>query len=336
MWTPILWISSRFAHISSHSKSSKNHADLLIHEGVPGRPQRGLESGCTCTADVCHAPHPLPLTPLLSSLNQTGWDASRYALGLTDEFQGTGVFKWIKAKRSEGDGDLGAYYDDDKECVEAETKPETPPPKCDKDDGKGERRLSAVAAKDVDEEWHAQWRNNFSCWWLALPMPTQGQLGACMGALALFVGSKLDVAWRGAQTALGRSAGAAAGGGAAESAACESRVDALLNRGSLQLPSFPEFPNDLKFTPPPIPRLMPTWERMMSLVEDSKVTVLAQEPMPQPEPQPRFSNGVDYTMPAVLGAGAGAGLAIGALAAFALSSRRRIQVRSSHGVRESN
>ena len=157
-----------------------------------------------------------------------------------------------------------------------------------------------------------------------------------MGALALFVGSKLDVAWRGAQTALGRSAGAAAGVGAAESAACESRVDALLNRGSLQLPSFPEFPNDLKFTPPPIPRLMPTSERMMSLVEDSKLTVLAQEPMPQPEPQPRFSNGVDYTMPAVLGAGAGAGLAIGALAAFALSSRRRIQVRSSHGVRESN
>ena len=140
MWTPIfilIFTSCISFPLLPHLiiKIIQNHADLLIHEGVPSA------AGPTSTGEWLHMhgcclprPHPLPLTHRRSSpLNQTGWDASRYALGLTDEFQGTGVFKWIKAKRSKGDGDLGAFYEDDKECVEAETKPETPPPKCDKD-----------------------------------------------------------------------------------------------------------------------------------------------------------------------------------------------------------
>ena len=129
--------------------------------------------------------------------------------------------------------------------------------------------------------WLAQWRDRFDCWWLALPTPTQTQLGSCLGALALHLGSKLDTI-RGAHRTplLGSHPGAYQPGasqrGGSEAVArepgcrwLESAVD------SLAIPSFPAIadrftplgdqispPGDLFEMPemPPLPiRLLPDW-----------------------------------------------------------------------------
>ena len=42
------------------------------------------------------------------------------------------------------------------------------------------------------EAWHEEWRERFGCWWIALDAPTQSELGNCLGALSLHVGSRLS------------------------------------------------------------------------------------------------------------------------------------------------
>ena len=84
-------------------------------------------------------------------------------------------------------------------------------------------------------------------------MPTQSQLGACMGALGLHLGSKLDTSMR----ALGISRGATPSAPAAEPN-CEWIQE---NSHVLELPQFPSV-DSVHFTVPPIPRLLPSWEHL--------------------------------------------------------------------------
>lgn len=102
----------------------------------------------------------------------------------------------------------------------------------------------------------------------------QGQLGACMGALALHLGSKFDAA-------VGRGA---ANKPPAADAGCEwvgERVE------QLSLPDFPEF-GPLPWTVPAIPRLLPSWQRLHSILPFStRHTLIALSPvavLPQERP----------------------------------------------------
>ena len=97
------------------------------------------------------------------------------------------------------------------------------PPECTPEDRIGRRRAlspdtpgvamqgeaSSVACSETvcvsAQAWHEAWQRRFECWFIGLPMPTQTELGSWMGALALHVGSRFDMAWRAAQLALGRS-----------------------------------------------------------------------------------------------------------------------------------
>ena len=91
-------------------------------------------------------------------------------------------------------------------------------------------------------------------------MPTQSQLGACMGALGLHLGSKLDTSMR----ALGIARGATPSAPAAEPN-CDWIQE---NRHVLELPHFPSV-DSIQFTVPPIPRLLPSWEHLqVRLCED--------------------------------------------------------------------
>ena len=128
-------------------------------------------------------------------------------------------------------------------------------PECDR------RRMSAAAAPTDADGWLEQWEERVGCWWVGLPAPTQTQLGACMGALAIHLGSRLDAAWRAAQSAIGRGATTAAQQQPAAEPNCEwiSRSDAL------ELPEFPQLPRELDFALPPIPRLLPSWEQLQQL-----------------------------------------------------------------------
>lgn len=114
------------------------------------------------------------------------------------------------------------------------------------------------------DRWVAAWRERFECWYLGLPLPTQQQLGGCMGALAIHLGSRLDASWHAAQAALGRGpVRAAETAGSAAEPGCEW----LGKESRFELPVFPElpFPVDSKFRLPPMPELLPNWRRLISL-----------------------------------------------------------------------
>lgn len=60
--------------------------------------------------------------------------------------------------------------------------------------GRRERRMLAGMLPSAGEGSlpESTWRERFDCWWLALPKPTQAQLGGCLGAVSLHLGSRFD------------------------------------------------------------------------------------------------------------------------------------------------
>ena len=108
--------------------------------------------------------------------------------------------------------------------------------------------------------WHEVWQQRFGCWWIALPVPTQSQLGNCLGAFSLHLGARLDLF-------LGRPHPAATPTGSSE---CE-WVGGEAER--LHLPDFPPL-DGFEFKVPPLPRLLPGWE-LMQLYSHRQL-----EPMP--------------------------------------------------------
>ena len=156
-----------------------------------------------------------------------------------------------------------------KRASAATKKKSDPPPKCDEEgtSGKGKgttgkgttgkgkgkgrgRQLSIAAAEAEEDAWHEAWSNRVECWWLSLPMPTQQQLGQCMGAFSLSLGSRLD-------TLIGRAPGSSAGKLSVAEPGCE-----WLEEGGLfELPDLPEI-SSFEMSLPALPRLLPSWERL--------------------------------------------------------------------------
>lgn len=145
---------------------------------------------------------------------------------------------------------------------------------CCADPGSERRRLQAagmaVGASEQQAEgselcllstrWEDEWREKLADWFRGLPLPTQEQLGGCMGALALHLGSRLDaLLGRASPSAKGPTATTRGSAGPSTSeAGCE-----WLHEGSpLQtLPDFPEPP--ARFEVPPLPRLLPSWGQQL-------------------------------------------------------------------------
>ena len=135
-------------------------------------------------------------------------------------------------------------------------------------------RAARVQSVGVDAAWLEEWHARVSCWWMALPMPTQAQLGECMGALALALGSRLDSSLLAAQALIGRSTSGSAGGGgggAPTAPAAEPGCEWVLMGEQISHPEMPtSFPPNLDFTLPPIPKLLPSWQQLQSLAEERR------------------------------------------------------------------
>lgn len=120
--------------------------------------------------------------------------------------------------------------------------------------------LAAETSNSADatwrEVWQDEWRERVSCWWLELPGPTQEQLGSCIGALSLHIGSRLDAV-------LGRSTRVAA------TAATQAGCEWVEHQSYFALPDFPEPGvggwHQLEMWLPPIPRLLPSWPQLQQL-----------------------------------------------------------------------
>lgn len=167
------------------------------------------------------------------------------------------------------------------------------------------------SSKSAEEVWHDEWREQFECWFIALPPPMQTQLGACMGALGLHLSSRLDAAWRAAQRLLNRQVGSATSLGTSIEPNCKWIVE---SDGGLELPAFPEFPDSLDFSLPPIPRLLPDWQHLQSLIiDEGNHATLTQPPLGQK--QQRQQQWTWWALGAGFVSGVGAAAVVGLTAA---------------------
>tara|TARA_B100000513_G_C11897432_1_gene184386 strand:- start:20 stop:1894 length:1875 start_codon:yes stop_codon:yes gene_type:complete len=193
----------------------------------------------------------------------------------------------------------------------------------------GEFAPSAVVEEEV---WHEEWSTRFECWWGGLPFPTQNQLGSCLGALSLHLGSRLSLL-------VGQTPGQTPGQTLAPTISepgCEWFEQAV---SELELPEFPEL--NFEFTVPPIPRLVPSREFLHSLRFGGGVLSKAHEPshiLHAPAPRVADSaatdgengleNGVlhrssSWLAAGAVGSGVGAGVALLSVALVSRSIRRR-------------
>ena len=183
------------------------------------------------------------------------------------------------------------------------------------------RRLeSAVSlAGKAEAAWHAAWRARIECWWIGLPMLKRSQLGGCLVALTLHLGSRLDAM-------IGRPPQSPAVPFAAE-AGCEwlAQVEAL------QLPEFPMV--DFEFRLPPLPRLVPSWEQLLSLGAAEPSKPLGSRPLGRLAAS--FQSPTASTQARThLALGGGAGVGLGAalyMLLFRLGGWRRSNVIGSKG-----
>lgn len=156
------------------------------------------------------------------------------------------------------------------------------------------RRLAAPPLSEREESWFSEWRERLECWWMALPAPTQSELGTCIGALGVHLGSRFDD-FRAARDPSKQSrATSSRWADAAEGAltpGCEWLLEHESAQERLALPPFPHADPYLRFDGehtrsgrmPPIPRLMPSWERLHSLAAEGVEPPVQVEPLVQVE-----------------------------------------------------
>lgn len=199
--------------------------------------------------------------------------------------------------------------------------PDPPEPTC------GERRTRSRRAEmtaDVSSKdaWLSEWRESIDCWWLATPH--RAALQGCMGALGLHLAQRFERAV------------AALQGKAPTAAATEPGCEWLEENGGaqLELPDFPGFefngeswPFELPGAVPPLPRLLPRWQHVLTQGPSQGAPVLQTQ---------QQQNGQVSAFAAGAGMGVGAGVA--ALVLFVGLTRRRtragarlaVKARSTH------
>jgi hypothetical protein len=179
--------------------------------------------------------------------------------------------------------------------------------------------VDAAAENAEEQAWHLKWQRRLECWFVALPLPTQTQLGSCFGALSLHLASRFETAWRNAQAPLG-GVGQVAEGTLPQGAtvAAEPGCEWLEDLRRLQLPDFPEL-TGVPFTLPPLPRLLPKSgpDALLSLREnfDPEQAVLPTASVLSTEGEPpRGTAGASSVAPVsvlgLAGAAGGAGAAL--------------------------
>lgn len=201
----------------------------------------------------------------------------------------------------------------------------------------GDLELSPFAR---EESWLAEWRRRFGCWWLGVQPQMHAPLGECLGALAIHLGSRFEMAWRVAHRSIGTSfpkpVAPAAVAPAAE-AGCEwiERAEEIR-----QMPEMPDFTEGIQFRVPPIPRLVPNLQQLQALAEAPTHALMGRTERRAPTVSDEMGSqeqiGLQHRRDLVsLSAGAFVGIAAGALVFFSVfrlgrcggQDRRRRSVR---------
>ena len=192
-------------------------------------------------------------------------------------------------------GAEGCTIESDMFLGDGAASPADAPPLC---DAKSRAEAEAILP-ETERAWLKLWKDRVECWYMALPKPTQIRLslGSCVSALGLHLGSRLEGAWRAAQAAIGQTPTSAAA-----DTSLPSGCTWVGDHDVLELPEFPQFPEH--FEVPPVPRWLPSTDRLEALSEMDQQNAAGHQP--QAAAPTSFEAGI-------LGAGSGA---IGALAVF--------------------
>lgn len=188
---------------------------------------------------------------------------------------------------------------------------------CEPENADKGRRLSAAAAPNAQsatedekkdeshsDSWLHSWQDELECWLVGLPGPTQSQLSGCLGAFALHLGSRLEVA-------LGQKLPSNTFKTASAERGCDWINTAESDKVIPQLPMFPQPPSAFKLKS--LPQLLPDFQRQL-LHSSSGVG-------PSPTSQAAWTG--DSVSVAAAGFGAGAGIVL--LAAALRSAVRHAQ-----------
>jgi hypothetical protein len=140
---------------------------------------------------------------------------------------------------------------------------------CEPENADKGRRLSAAAAPNAQsatedekkdeshsDSWLHSWQDELECWLVGLPGPTQSQLSGCLGAFALHLGSRLEVA-------LGQKLPSNTFKTASAERGCDWINTAESDKVIPQLPMFPQPPSAFKLKS--LPQLLPDFQRQASL-----------------------------------------------------------------------
>lgn len=206
--------------------------------------------------------------------------------------------------------------------AECPKRPHHPPVELTKEEwgvvyGEDRRRRLQQAAL-LEEQWHAEWRRSLKCWWIGLPMPTQAELGGCLGALGLHLGSRLDAAMRGKTSPTTTAAGPSV------PARFPARCDWVSSpESAMEFPAVPSL-DGVRFTVPPIPRLLPSWQLLQAMATPDGAPLIADATQQERRQRARGQQrpeaaAAPASARAALALAGGSGVAAGAAAALVLA-----------------
>lgn len=119
------------------------------------------------------------------------------------------------------------------------------------------RRLQGLGA------WQARWLGIVESWYMSQSAPTQAELSSCLSTLALHIDAKLDTWARNIQRGLGKPSNRLIYK-PLPSQSIQEGCEWVAEGDRIQLPSFPALPENVNELPP-VPRLVPTAERLNEL-----------------------------------------------------------------------
>ena len=171
--------------------------------------------------------------------------------------------------------------------------------------------------------WHEEWRQRLGCWWMGLPLPTQSQLGGCLGAISLHLASRYDAALRAIN---GPSANPMAIAGAAEPG-CE-WINGASSAAGLRMPSLPDFPA-FDFALPPLPGrwLAPDLQQLQSRGRSEQPLLATERLRHGPSASSSSSEQRWGQVTAGAGAGAASALVLAAIGMRLSNARGRLSLK---------
>ena len=135
--------------------------------------------------------------------------------------------------------------------------------------------VDSIKERMSEEAWLSAWTDRFECWFVGLPLPTQAQMGTCLGAMGMHLGSRLDSVARSTALKLGKPPGRIIWK-PPPPISIQEGCEMVTRSMEVSMPDFPDTDEILdRLSWLAFPRLLPAWERLQTLTTQSRRASLA-------------------------------------------------------------